>query len=276
MSWNRSEEKGKRKKEGGRSREEVRGFFRTRFSFPVLAGIVAILAVAFALCCVFRSDERGYDDDVDEGVRRAAGIAEHKAARGTRSNGHAESRKQTADLPLAATQTIAQIERALAARKVATNTFVMLEKPLLEDPTDQLYFDVFLRELGDPPPMTPFLPEKDEIEAVKNLNRQLAVSDEDDEAHVFAKETVNLVKKELANFIEQGGTINQFFEYYCGKLERAYEMKKIAMRELEKASDTLDSEGAAEFLKTVNAKLEAEGLAPLEYNSRQIMSISEN
>ena len=72
MSWNKSREEGRGK------REEVRRVFRTRFSFPVLAGVVLVFAAAVAIFAVFRTSENR--SDLSSEVRKPGRIAEAKPA----------------------------------------------------------------------------------------------------------------------------------------------------------------------------------------------------
>ena len=171
-----------------------------------------------------------------------------------------------------AKEKLSELDRKMKEWTALTNRpgTVVLSAPLLKKPTDQLYYTVFSLELGDMPPMTPWLNEKNEMEAVIDLGRPLQPEEGDDDYVKNAKELVNQVKDLLNQFISEGGTVNQFFDHYCFELEKAFEFRNEARRQLNKAVDEGDAETALAIEKKINEMLDEKGIKPVTLSKQQL------
>lgn len=180
------------------------------------------------------------------------------------------------EMPISTRKKLSKLEETLRKRLADTNGTIRFTKPILKDPVNQLYFDVFARDLGDMPPMTPFLMEEDEVKAVMALNTKLLPEENDNEVTLFAKEVVNDVKDALNQYIKDGGTVNEFFDYYCHKLQSAFEFRQQAIISLNDIVKSEDLEAGMKYLEQVNAKLADEGIRPVEYSRAQLTQLEYN
>ena len=83
---------------------------------------------------------------------------------------------------------------------------IVAKMPLVKEPIEQLMLTVFTTELGDMPPMLPAIPAFDEERFEKLVNRKTNPEKGDSEEVLLSKEIVNAVKKELAEYLKEGGT----------------------------------------------------------------------
>lgn len=128
--------------------------------------------------------------------------------------------------------------------------------------TEQVMAWIFTTKVGDVPPPLPRLPIKDEAHLVEILFNNVPVKDGDSAKTAYAKENVQLAKDELKKFIKEGGSPNEFFEYYHGQLVDAHrewnESRKEAMRVCRE-----DPMIARDYIRAINSRLEKKGIKPV-------------
>lgn len=128
---------------------------------------------------------------------------------------------------------------------------------------EQVMCWVFSRRLGDAPPPLPSISETELNQMAEILTTKMEIKEDDDEAVKEVKETVNLAKKEMAKFIGDGGTPDEFLRYYVEQQTLAFDEFMEAQRQYQDIHDE-DPAMAAEFAKKANEILAKRGIKPIE------------
>ena len=131
---------------------------------------------------------------------------------------------------------------------------------------EQLLNWVAMTEPGDMPMPMPFLSEEDKADLVNILSIPCSIKDDDDDYLKALKESVNYGKKEMANFVADGGEPDEFFSHYFEQLKQAYEAHSEAQTAYGKMVEE-DSELAPQFRVKVNEMLAQKGIKPIEPDS---------
>lgn len=119
------------------------------------------------------------------------------------------------------------------------------------------------------PPLSP--EEKQNMAAILISKNEIKDTDSDDIAEV--KESVEFAKKELRDFIKDGGNPDDFFAYYDKAIKDAFEKRNSLIEELQAMQSDDEEEGKErdpevmrEMVKKVNEALDEEGIKPITYN----------
>ena len=131
---------------------------------------------------------------------------------------------------------------------------------------EQLLNWVAMTEPGDMPMPMPFLSEEDKADLVNILSIPCSIKDDDDDYLKSLKESVNYGKKEMANFVADGGEPDEFFSHYFEQLKQAYETHSEAQTAYGKMVEE-DAELAPQFREKVNEMLAQKGIKPIEPDS---------
>ena len=131
---------------------------------------------------------------------------------------------------------------------------------------EQLLNWVAMTEPGDMPMPMPFLSEEDKADLVNILSIPCSIKDDDDDYLKALKESVNYGKKEMANFVADGGEPDEFFSHYFEQLKQAYETHSEAQTAYGKMVEE-DAELAPQFREKVNEMLAQKGIKPIEPDS---------
>lgn len=136
---------------------------------------------------------------------------------------------------------------------------------------------IFMTQLGNMPPpfFTTKLPIKDEAHLMQILEHENEPTEGDSETVAEAKYLVNQVKKELRKYVDEGGKVEEFLEYYHGKLQEAFEERRIAHKEVLRTAHE-DPSLAREFLDRVNKNLADKGIKPVDFNPGTKRLLEEN
>lgn len=147
---------------------------------------------------------------------------------------------------------------------------IVAKMPLVKEPIEQLMLTVFTTELGDMPPMLPAIPAFDEAQFEKLAALHDTQKEEgDNEEVLISKDIVNAVKKELANYLKEGGTTSSFLSYYVNELDKAFHEREMCKSLQMKSMKTDDPEVAREVYLKFNERLSAKGIKPLTLTKRQ-------
>ena len=129
--------------------------------------------------------------------------------------------------------------------------------------TEQVMSWIFTTELGAMPPPLPRIPIRDEAHMAEILMAKNPILEGDSEKAKEAKQMVELAKKELIKFIKEGGSVDEFFEYYRGELVQAHnEWKESQKSVLQVVREEPDL--AADYIREVNDRLSAKGIRPVK------------
>ena len=129
---------------------------------------------------------------------------------------------------------------------------------------------IFMTQLGDPPPppFTTVVPLRDEAHLAEILIAHNPILETDTEAQKASKEMVALAKKEMMEFVKNGGNPEDFLKYYHGKLKEAFEFRRESMKSLIQVSRD-DPSITAEYLDRLNKELADKGIKQIELNEKQ-------
>lgn len=149
---------------------------------------------------------------------------------------------------------------------------ILKEKPLDLTPTTNRPFKtatelhlarIFMTEIGDlPPPPIPKVPIHDEVHLEEILLADNPIIEGDDAKIQEAKQMVELAKKELRQYIKDGGDADSFIQYYYSKLTSAYQERRDSLREVMRVAKE-DPGIAGEYYRQVNKKLRDKGIKAL-------------
>lgn len=114
---------------------------------------------------------------------------------------------------------------------------------------------------GDMPPPMPIVNVKDEQTLLDILIGKNVPEEGDDALALEKKANVDAAKKDLRDYIKQGGNVQDFLSYYHKKLVEMYHKNKLATREVNKlARSGADRELVVAYCREVNKKLAEEGI----------------
>lgn len=131
--------------------------------------------------------------------------------------------------------------------------------------TEQLLSWICHTELGDMPMPIPSLSEEERDNLVAILISHNEIKETDSEEAKNAKEMVGYAKREMLEFIKEGGDPDDFMQFYFQELKKGFEKRNNYRDEVEQVIEE-EPELAAEFVEKVNEVLDAEGIKPLRYN----------
>ena len=123
---------------------------------------------------------------------------------------------------------------------------------------------IFTTELGDSPPPLPDLSAAERKRIVEILLAKNPVEEGDSEKSAEAKEMVSAAKRELMQYLKQGGDTDDFLTFYRNELVKAQEAREDAKRLVREVAREGDDEMTVQFLKEVNGKLAERGIKAVE------------
>lgn len=140
--------------------------------------------------------------------------------------------------------------------------------------TEQVMDWIFNCNVGDDPP--PFVPPLDpgemaNIDAI--LDRANELVEEDTAETADRKQMVELAKKELKNYLAQGGNAADFLHYYHQQLTTAYELRLDASRLVKEYSRDATPEETRKFLEATNKELAKKGIGPVMLSDKMKQKI---
>jgi len=128
--------------------------------------------------------------------------------------------------------------------------------------TEQAMSWIFTTRLGDPPPPLPVFSMRDDAHMAEIILASNPALETDSEKVKDAKFMVEQAKKELIEYIKQGGNVDEFMDYYRGQLilanQRWKDSQKEVMRVLREEPDI-----AADYVREVNKGLAEKGIKPV-------------
>ena len=138
--------------------------------------------------------------------------------------------------------------------------------------TEQMLYLTFGRPLGSAPMPAVKIPKKDMDNLVAILIDDNKVSDKDSEFMAAGKELITEAKKQMRKFIKDGGTPQEFFDYYQKETVRAYEKRRMARLEILRiAREEKDVDLAKSMRDKVNEELAKEGIMPVKMHLSEDM-----
>lgn len=258
MAWNGSDER------GGAGTPQTGGAKGGRpYAKGLLAGLLVVVAGAgawyFATCGGGRPDAAATPE------RKGGKIAEAKPAAAPKA---AEEKAQEPDPK-------AELRAKLAKMTKAERLEYFLEqakkRPLDLTPstnqafrtgTEQILSWIFTLKVGSVPPPLPPIPIRDEAHMAEILVSDNPALEGDSESARHAKEMVELAKKELRQFVKQGGEVGEFLKYYHGQLVQAHQEWQDCQRSVMQMIRD-DPDLAPDYIREVNKRLSDKGIKPV-------------
>ena len=170
------------------------------------------------------------------------------------------SKKPTGKLP--APSNLSDEVRAIKAASLS-NTVVAVTnarpEQVFKTATEQVMSFIFNAEVGDMPPPLPTLP-RHEMERIEEiLNTPNLVKEGDSEEVAARKQMLEQAKKELKDYMAQGGTPAEFLRFYHEQLKKYYN-ERLDAQKLVMTMIRDEPEVAGEFMKKVNQRLAERGI----------------
>lgn len=129
--------------------------------------------------------------------------------------------------------------------------------------TEQVLNFIFNAPVGGLPPPLPTLPGYEVENLEKILDTKNVVGPDDSPEVIERKEMVERAKKELKDYLAQGGDAGQFLKFYHDELKKAYSHKMTVQQQVMEVIRQ-KPEIAHEFIKKVNADLAEQGITPVK------------
>lgn len=136
-------------------------------------------------------------------------------------------------------------------------------KPTFKTGVEQVMGWIFTTDLGSAPPPLPNLSKKELDNIVMIILSKNEISTEDSEKSAQAKEAVTLAKKELKQYLENGGNPQSFLSYYHNELKKANDEWKDAQRLVLQSLKEDGADAGIAFAEEVNKKLAERGIKPV-------------
>lgn len=103
------------------------------------------------------------------------------------------------------------------------------KKSIYKTPTEQALGQFFSTKLGNHPPMIPNIASlATEKELEKFFSSSFEAPEDASEAVKENRRMMRQVKEELKQFVDEGGSVGEFVDYYRGQIQTAYDMWKDA------------------------------------------------
>lgn len=263
MAWNGSD--------GARRIEQPKR--RGGLTKGITAGVVVVIGGLAALILLL-TNKNALPADGDEGTSRRIKDAQPaitKQVQDAKTGKGQTTAKKEADAEVAEQQLTPEEIEAIERAKdpLYDRHHIVAKKPLLEEPVEQLMLSVFETELGDMPPMLPAIPQIDKKKLDKIVGMMTETKEDDSEEAKIAKGTINAVKIELKKYLDEGGTVENFLNYYVNELDRAFNERNLCKQLQMKSMKTDDPEVAREYFHKLNERLTNKGIKPLTLTNRQ-------
>jgi len=163
--------------------------------------------------------------------------------------------------------------RASAYRNVPKEGPIDEQKQVVKKPrafssgTEQVLSMIMNKKIGDTPPPLPNLPLNERTNIVMILNKDIIVYDDDNEQMIQQKANVAHAKQLLKEYINQGGSPEDFLWYYRDQLTQANKEWMTAQKTLLELHKT-DREAALKYGQEQGKILSEKGIKPLMLPSR--------
>ena len=266
MAWNRSSDDGR----AVSMKPPLRRDHRSRPTVWCVAAIV-VLCAAIAAWWIWPTQERGEDAASTVNATHIREVVPAAAPKYMEKEEQREPHRKRVPTDPASLANIAEREAFLERAKKNPETMYAMtnrnykSKGVFETGVEQVLNRIFACTLGEMPPIPPgMISEADKHRMAEILISKVEVNEEDSERTAMMKENVQLAKKELAKYIKEGGTPQEFIDYYYNELHRAYNRREDAKELLFATCAKDDPEIAKAFYLKTNEMLQKDGIAPIE------------
>ena len=134
--------------------------------------------------------------------------------------------------------------------------------------TEQLLHQIFSCKVGDCPTPLLSLPDADKENLLGILIDKPDFKEDDSRQMIRDKKLIDRAKKELREYVKNGGRPQNFFSYYHKQLTKAYETRQMAISAVnEVVTEGKDPGLAKAFRDELNKRLKAEGIQPITHEA---------
>jgi len=128
--------------------------------------------------------------------------------------------------------------------------------------TERVINMIMNAQLGIPPPPLPNLPPGENIAEI--LERDIILYDADSEKTAIEKANVAYAKQLLKDYVKQGGSTENFLQFYHAELTEAFEERSAAQKYAADLFKAGDEKGAARYMEEKNKELTEKGIQPIK------------
>lgn len=136
-------------------------------------------------------------------------------------------------------------------------------KNVFRSATEKMLYSLFSTPIGSPPPPMGRIPLRDKAELDTILNTAFEQGSSKDAKRQEMEQTVDAARKVFKEYIEKGGTPDEFMEYFRDKLVQYHEEWKMSQKVAMAACRDEDPEVARAMVDEVNARLAEKGIKPV-------------
>ena len=147
----------------------------------------------------------------------------------------------------------------IKVRELSPEEWLRITNRVFKTGTEQLMSIVFSTEPGDMPMPIPPISDEDKQNIVSILISKNPINESDSEKIKFCKENVALAKKEMIEYLKEGGDPDDFLRYYFQELKSAFELRNAAVDQIRETWEG-EPELGRQFLEKVNEKFANEGI----------------
>ena len=133
-------------------------------------------------------------------------------------------------------------------------------KPAFKTGVEQVMGWIFTTELGSVPPPLPNLSKKEMQNIVSIILSKNEVTEQDSERTALAKNVVEQAKKELMQYLKNGGDPQSFLAFYHNELKKASDEWRDAQKLVLQSRKEEGAEAGLAFADEVNKRLSEKGI----------------
>lgn len=135
---------------------------------------------------------------------------------------------------------------------------------------EQMLLSTYSCRMGQSPGPYLRIPPKDMQRLVEILISKADIKDDDSEVAIQNKELIARAKKDLADYVRSGGKPENFFKVQHDLLQKAYEERQAAIREVTRLlTEEGDHTLANDFQNEMNRRFKKEGIMPIHMDIKK-------
>ena len=146
--------------------------------------------------------------------------------------------------------------------------------PTFKTGVEQVMGWIFTTELGSVPPPLPNLSKKDLQNIVAIILSKNEVTEQDSEKTALAKNIVEQAKKELMQYLKNGGDPQSFLAFYHNELKKASDEWKDAQKLVLQSLKEEGEEAGLAFAEEVNKRLAVKGIKRVKIPPKYLKTLN--
>lgn len=232
------------------------------YSHTVVKGALAGLLVVVLFVGAYWGLHGSFATEESEAQNIQATIEEVVPAQ-TKKEVPTPREKKVRAKPKTAEEALASFEvstkQEIKKRELTPEEWNRLTNRVFKTGTEQLMSWIFTTEVGDMPMPIPPISQEDRENIVGMLISKNEIKESDSDRIQDCKAQVDLAKKEMMNYLKEGGDPDDFLQYYYKELKNSFELRQEAIRLAEELYEE-DPKAGAEYVDKINEKFSNEGI----------------